>query len=88
VTDPEAKLTEYIDHRLAREATLVSALASGKRTIQDLLDAAWSGVPPQLRGAAALTLEAHLEKLDAEGRLPAGVERGGGSAEPPRAEKT
>ena len=41
VEDPEAKLTEYISHRLARETALVTALAEGKRTIQDLLDAVW-----------------------------------------------
>jgi len=85
VTDPEAKLTEYIAHRLAREAAILAALADGRRTTEDLLDTVWSGVPPQLRGAAALTLEAHLEKLDAEGRLPGDVERRGGPAGPPQA---
>jgi hypothetical protein len=35
---------------------------------------AWSDVPPQLRGAAALTLRAHLEKLAEEERLPDGVD--------------
>jgi glyoxylase-like metal-dependent hydrolase (beta-lactamase superfamily II) len=88
VTNPQAKLTEYIDHRLAREAALVSALAAGKRTIQDLLDSAWPGVPPQLRGAAAFTLEAHLEKLQDEGRLPEGVQRAPGPAGPGAAGKT
>jgi glyoxylase-like metal-dependent hydrolase (beta-lactamase superfamily II) len=77
VLDPAAKLAEYIDHRLAREAALVSALAAGKRTTHDLLDAAWADAPEVLRPAAAVTLEAHLEKLSSEGRLPDGVERGG-----------
>jgi glyoxylase-like metal-dependent hydrolase (beta-lactamase superfamily II) len=78
VTDPAAKLTEYIEHRLTREAAIVTALAEGKRTIHDLLDAVWSDAPAQLRGAAAVTLEAHLQKLADEGRLPGGVEPGGG----------
>ena len=39
-----------------------------------MLDHAWSDVPPELRGAAGLTLRAHLEKLAQEGRLPAGVD--------------
>ena len=82
VHEPRAKLTEYIDHRLARETALVSALAEGKRTTQDLLDAVWSDAPVQLRGAAAVTLEAHLAKLADEGRLPAGVERGSGPGSP------
>jgi glyoxylase-like metal-dependent hydrolase (beta-lactamase superfamily II) len=88
VENPGAKLTEYIDHRLARETALVTALAEGKRTIQALLDAVWSDAPAQLRGAAAVTLEAHLEKLEDEGRLPDGVERAGGPAGPPAAEPT
>lgn len=82
VTDPDAKLDEYIEHRLAREAALVTALAEGKRTIHDLLDAAWADAPQQLRAAAAFTLEAHLQKLSEEGRLPPGVERGPGPAGP------
>jgi hypothetical protein len=35
----------------------------------------WDDAPAQLRPAAALTLESHLDKLAAEGRLPDGVER-------------
>jgi glyoxylase-like metal-dependent hydrolase (beta-lactamase superfamily II) len=78
VLDPRRRLSQYIEHRLAREDALVTALASGNRTIQDLLDAAWADAPEQLRFAAAVTLEAHLQKLAEEGRLPEGVERGGG----------
>lgn len=85
VDDPGARLEQYIDHRLARETALVAALASGKRTTHDLLDAAWADAPAGLRPAAALVLEAHLEKLSDEGRLPAGVQRAGGQARPPAA---
>ena len=70
VWDPAAKLDEYIAHRLDRERRLLEALDSGLRTRDELLDAAWSDAPPQLRPAAALTLAAHLEKLSEEGRLP------------------
>jgi glyoxylase-like metal-dependent hydrolase (beta-lactamase superfamily II) len=80
VHDPDVKLDQYIEHRLAREASLVSALAGGKRTTGELLDAVWADAPAALRVAAALTLEAHLAKLAGEGRLPAGVERRGGMA--------
>ena len=82
VLDPRRRLAQYVDHRMARETALVSALADGKRTIHDLLDAAWADAPEVLRPAAAITLEAHLEKLAAEGRLPEGVQRGGGPAGP------
>jgi glyoxylase-like metal-dependent hydrolase (beta-lactamase superfamily II) len=70
VWDPAAKLDEYIAHRLDRERRLLAALEAGLRTEEELLDAAWSEVPESLRPAARLTLEAHLEKLRLEGRLP------------------
>lgn len=75
VEDPEAKLQEYISHRLERERRVVAALARGARSAQGLLDDAWDDVPERLRPAAAWTLAAHLDKLDEEGRLPPGVER-------------
>ena len=75
VWDPSAKLAEYIEHRLDRERRLVAALEGGLRSTDDLLDEVWDDVPRSLRLAAALTLEAHLDKLEREGRLPAGVER-------------
>jgi glyoxylase-like metal-dependent hydrolase (beta-lactamase superfamily II) len=70
VPDPAAKLDEYIAHRLERERRLIAALESGLRSFDELLDAAWSEVPEPLRPAARLTLEAHLEKLRDEERLP------------------
>jgi glyoxylase-like metal-dependent hydrolase (beta-lactamase superfamily II) len=73
VTDPAAKISEYIDHRLDRERKLVAALDAGERSRARLLDAAWDDVPQELRPAAALVMQAHLEKLDAEGRLPDGI---------------
>jgi glyoxylase-like metal-dependent hydrolase (beta-lactamase superfamily II) len=73
VWDPEAKLSEYIEHRGEREAKLLAALDAGLRTRDELLDAAWSDAPPALRGAAGMTLDAHLGKLRDEGRLPAGM---------------
>ena len=70
VWDPAAKLDEYISHRLDRERRLLEALDAGLRSESELLDAAWPDVPAGLRPAAALTLEAHMEKLRSEGRLP------------------
>ena len=80
VADPDAKLDEYLTHRLAREQALLDALAAGARTIDELLDRAWADAPAILRPAATITLAAHLDKLADEGRLPEGVER------PPRPE--
>lgn len=75
ITDADAKLREYIEHRLAREAALVASLDAGARTIDELVARAWADAPAHLRPAVELTLAAHLDKLDEEGRLPAGVER-------------
>jgi glyoxylase-like metal-dependent hydrolase (beta-lactamase superfamily II) len=75
VCDPAEKLAAYLNHRLDRERRLVEALGRGLRTTDELLDAVWDDAPAVLRPAAALTLEAHLDKLEREGRLPDGVER-------------
>lgn len=75
VEDPKDKLEEYRAHRLDRERRLIGALERGRRSVDELLGDAWSDVPAALRPAAAWTLAAHLDKLDEEGRLPAGVER-------------
>ena len=75
VEDPQAKIAEYLEHRLARERALLDALAAGARTVDDMLDRAWADAPASLRPAATITLAAHLDKLADEGRLPAGVER-------------
>jgi glyoxylase-like metal-dependent hydrolase (beta-lactamase superfamily II) len=75
IWEPARKVAEYLEHRRERERRLLETLAAGGRTVAELLDGAWSDVPATLRPAAALTLAAHLEKLEEEGRLPEGVER-------------
>ncbi|MCW3045915.1 MAG: fold metallo-hydrolase [Solirubrobacterales bacterium] len=75
VEDPPAKLAEYLAHRRDRERRLVAALDAGLRTVDELLDRAWADVPAVLRPAATVTLAAHLDKLEEDGRLPDGVER-------------
>ncbi len=75
VLDPAARIGELIAHRLEREQRLLAALDRGARTVDALLDDAWSDAPPPLRLPASASLAAHLDKLEAEGRLPEGVER-------------
>jgi glyoxylase-like metal-dependent hydrolase (beta-lactamase superfamily II) len=75
VLDPAAKLDQYTAHRLDRERRLLAALGAGKTRVDELLDEVWDDAPAELRPAAAVTLAAHLDKLDDEGRLPPGVER-------------
>ena len=75
VWEARAKLSEYLEHRADRERRLKAALKQGRRSVAELLAAAWPEVPAQLQAAASITLAAHLDKLEDEGLLPAGVER-------------
>ena len=70
ITDPEAKLAEYVEHRMMRERRLLAALDQGERSRAALLAAVWDDVPPELLPMAAMAMEAHLEKLETDGRLP------------------
>ncbi len=70
IEDPAARIDEYLEHRMMRERRLLAELEQGERSRARLLDRVWDDVPKQLRPAAAMVMQAHLEKLDAEGRLP------------------
>jgi glyoxylase-like metal-dependent hydrolase (beta-lactamase superfamily II) len=70
ITDPAAKLTEYVEHREMRERKLLAALERGERSREALLAEVWDDVPDEVRPVAAIVLEAHLQKLEGEGRLP------------------
>lgn len=69
ITDPAAKLADYAEHRRARGRALLAALEAGERSRARLLDTAWADVPGPMRPAAAVAMQAHLEQLEAEGRL-------------------
>ena len=73
IEDPPAKIDEYVAHRTEREDRLVAALDRGERSRQTLLREVWDDVPEPLLPAAAYAMQAHLEKLGAEGRLPEGL---------------
>lgn len=74
ITDPAAKLAEYVEHRHMRERRLLEALDEGERSRAALLARVWDDVPLELLPMAAMAMEAHLEKLEAEGRLPGDLE--------------
>jgi glyoxylase-like metal-dependent hydrolase (beta-lactamase superfamily II) len=73
VTDPAAKLAEYLEHREARERRLLAALERGERSRRALRDEVWDDVPAELRPAAEHVMDAHLSKLRDEGRMPDGL---------------
>ena len=71
ITDPAAKLADYVEHRVNRERRLLAALERGERSRAALLAEVWDDVPLEVLPMSAMAMESHLEKLDAEGRLPA-----------------
>jgi glyoxylase-like metal-dependent hydrolase (beta-lactamase superfamily II) len=75
ITDPAAKIAEYIEHREMRERRLLAAFDRGERSRGALLAEVWDDVPQELIPAARQVMEAHLEKLAAESRLPADLEQ-------------
>jgi glyoxylase-like metal-dependent hydrolase (beta-lactamase superfamily II) len=73
IAEPAAKLAEYVEHREMRERRLLAALERGERSRAALLAEVWDDVPAQVRPVAAIVMEAHLDKLAAEDRLPEGL---------------
>jgi glyoxylase-like metal-dependent hydrolase (beta-lactamase superfamily II) len=70
VSDPNAKLDQYLAHRADRERKLLAALAAGAATEDELLDAAWDDAPAAVRQFAAISMRTHMEKLREEGLAP------------------
>ena len=71
--DPGAVLEFYLAHRAYREHQLLTALAGGPRTVEELVATVYAEVPQQLWPAATQSTRATLAKLQVEGRVePAG----------------
>jgi glyoxylase-like metal-dependent hydrolase (beta-lactamase superfamily II) len=68
IDDPQAKVNEYISHRLARETKVLAALrTSGTATIDELLPVVYDDVPEERHWIAKSSLWAHLRKLEQDG---------------------
>ena len=69
--DPHAEVDRLIRHRLRREDKVRQALmrSANGATVQGLLPFAYDDVPKTLYEMAALSLQAHLEKLVEDGEL-------------------
>jgi glyoxylase-like metal-dependent hydrolase (beta-lactamase superfamily II) len=66
---PEAKIKEYIDHRLMRERQILQALGDGLATIPVMVEKIYAEVSKTLHAMAAQSVESHLKKLAREGRV-------------------
>jgi glyoxylase-like metal-dependent hydrolase (beta-lactamase superfamily II) len=74
--DPDEVIGWYTEHRLEREAQVVSAIGRGARTVGAIVEACYLDVDPAMHLMAARSVGAHLRKLAHEGRveLPMGSE--------------
>jgi glyoxylase-like metal-dependent hydrolase (beta-lactamase superfamily II) len=73
--DADAVIGRYIEHRLAREAEILDVVRAGPVTVEGIVDAVYSFVPPELRAAATHQVIVQLNKLYADGevRFPTGA---------------
>lgn len=76
ISAPQAKLQEYIDHRLLREQQILAALQAGLDHIPAMVRHIYADVDPQLHGFAGESVRAHLLKLEEEGRVTQQEEEG------------
>ena len=68
MAEPQATIRRVIEHRLRREARVLAALRPEPLTIDQLLQTAYTDVPPKLLAMAARSLLAHLIKLRGDAR--------------------
>lgn len=69
ISDPQNFVKAYIEHRRNRERQIVEQLAQGERLIPEIVAILYKDVDKRLHPAAALSVLAHLEDLQAQGRV-------------------
>jgi glyoxylase-like metal-dependent hydrolase (beta-lactamase superfamily II) len=76
IAEPQAKLREYVAHRLEREQQVIQTLQRFPTgtTVSTLVSAIYSDVDARLHPVAAHSVTAHLRKLEREGRVKRGAE--------------
>ncbi len=67
VEDPRRFVRGLLHHRRAREQAIITRLRAGDTMIADIVANIYKGLDPRLRGAAALSVFAHMEDLVARG---------------------
>jgi glyoxylase-like metal-dependent hydrolase (beta-lactamase superfamily II)/8-oxo-dGTP pyrophosphatase MutT (NUDIX family) len=69
IADARGRIEEYVAHRRDREEQIVSALRTGASAIPQIVNAVYADLPDANRQLAELSVLAHLEKLEGEGRV-------------------
>jgi glyoxylase-like metal-dependent hydrolase (beta-lactamase superfamily II) len=71
IRDPKPFVKAYLDHRYEREAQVFACLRDGISTIPEIVTRIYVGLDPSLRGAACLSVFAHLLQMTKDGRVVA-----------------
>lgn len=69
IAKAEAKIREYIEHRIMREKQVLGALHRDRNTIGDITEMIYVDVSASLKRVAEFSVQAHLDKLINEGRV-------------------
>ena len=69
IASPYGKIDEYINHRLDREAKILSAVQQGANSPSAIVELVYTDVSPKAYPMAERAVLAHLEKLQAEGAI-------------------
>ncbi|MCY0988421.1 MBL fold metallo-hydrolase [Nannocystis sp. ILAH1] len=69
ITAPQECLERYITHRRQREGRVLAALDAGATRMPELLAGAYGDTPREIWWLAERSLDAHLRKLEGEGRV-------------------
>ena len=67
VKEPARFVRGLLSHRRMREATIAERVQAGDRYIVSIVEKLYAGLDPKLKGAAALSVFAHLEDMVARG---------------------
>lgn len=67
--EPQRFVRALMAHRRQRETSILGQVRQGNATIPLIVAAIYAGLDPRLKGAAALSVYAHLEDLVAKGKV-------------------
>ena len=67
IANPQAKIVEYISHRLDREQKILEAVREGASTPKEIVARVYTDVSPKAHPMAERAVLAHLEKLQTDG---------------------
>ena len=69
VNEPQRFIRALLHHRRHRESSILTRLREGDRTPREIVEQIYEKLDPRLKGAAALSVFAHLEELVRQGQV-------------------